>query len=90
MANVGLESVRYAQTVCMGAIQDLNSSAEKLKNKYQQAGARWKDKKYEQLGSIVNECTGAMREPVDALFDCINTLEGLEKAIQEYSDTNLN
>jgi len=89
MASVNLEVVRNAKTVCMGAIQDLNSLAEKLKNRYQQAGQRWKDKKYEQLGSIVNECTSALRQPIDALFDSVKTLEGFEKALQEYDDTNL-
>ena len=89
MASVNLEVVRNAETVCMGAIQDLNSLAEKLKSRYQQAGQRWKDKKYEQLGSIVNECTTVLREPVNALFDSVETLKGFEKALQEYNETNL-
>ena len=91
MANVsvGLGAVQNAQTVCSGAIQDLNSSAQKLNNRYREAGQRWRDKKYTQLGGIVNECSRALKAPVDELFECLNKLKEIEKRLLEYDGTNI-
>jgi len=89
MASVGLEAVRNAQALCMGAIQDLNSASAKLKSGYQQAGQQWKDKKYEQLGGIVNDCERAMKSPIQELFECVEKLKNIETVLNEYDSTNL-
>ena len=91
MANVsvGLAAIQNAQAVCLGAIQDLNNSAQKLNNRYQQAGSDWNDKKYKQLGGIINDCSRALRSPVDELFDCLNKLKDIEKVLLEYESTNI-
>ena len=91
MANVsvGLNAVQNAQNVCLGAIQDLNNSAQKLNNRYREAGQRWRDNKYAQLGGIVDDCSKALKSPVEELFDCINKLKELENAIKDYDNTNL-
>ena len=87
--SVGLAVVQNAQTVCNEAIQDLNSAAERLQRHYLQAGDRWKDSKYAQLGAIVHECSSALRFPIEELFDCLNKLKDIEKALSEYESTNL-
>jgi len=91
MANVsvGMAAVQGAQNVCSGAIQDLNSAAQKLSERYRDAGRDWKDKKYEQLGGIVNDCTRALRSPVDGLFECVAKLQEIERILREYDETNL-
>ena len=91
MANVsvGLTALQNARAICMGAIQDLNSSAQRLNNRYRDAGQRWRDNKYAQLGGIINECTGALKSPVDELFECNAKLSELEKALLEYQNQNL-
>jgi len=88
-ALVGIDSVKSAQTICNGAISDLQNAASKLQQRYQQAGAEWKDKKYEQLGGIVNECVGAMKGPIPEMQNCMNTLREIERLLTEYLDTNL-
>ena len=91
MANVsvGIGAVQNAQAICSGAIQDLNSSAQKLNNRYREAGQRWRDNKYAQLGGIINDCARALRSPVDELFDCINKLKEIERVLVEYESINL-
>jgi len=91
MANVsvGLPIVQNSQTLCSGAVQDLNNAAQKLNNRYREAGQRWRDNKYAQLGGIVNDCSRALRSPVDELFDCLNKLKEAEKALLEYENQNL-
>ena len=91
MANVsvGLAAIQNAQIVCTGAIQDLNNSAQKLNNRYREAGQHWKDNKYAQLGGIINDCSRALRSPVDGLFECLNKLKEIEKVLLEYESVNL-
>ena len=89
MANVELAAVENAIRICKEAIQDMNSSAQTLRQSYQQAGQSFKDQKYHQLGAIVNACESEIRKPVNELFDCINKLESLAKAIREYDETNV-
>ena len=89
MADVELAIVKNAQSVCNEAIQDLNSAAVKLQQRYLQAGDGWKDSKYAQLGSIVHECSSALRKPIDELVECLNKLRDLETAISEYESTGL-
>ena len=86
--SVGLASVQNAQAICSGAIQDLNGSAERLTHRYNNAGAEWHDNKYDQLGSIVNDCVRAMRAPIDELFECLGKLQEIEKAIIAYESQN--
>ena len=91
MANVsvGLDAIQSAQTICVGAIQDLNNSAQKLNNRYREAGQRWRDNKYAQLGGIINDCSRALRSPVEELFDCLEKLKEIEKVLLEYESVNL-
>ena len=91
MANVsvGMAAIQNAQTACNGAIQDLNNSAQKLNNRYREAGQRWRDNKYAQLGGIINDCSRALKSPVDELFECLNKLNEIEKVLLEYESVNL-
>jgi len=88
-ASVELAIVKNAQAVCNEGIQDLNRTAAKLQQHYLQAGERWKDKKYEQLGAIVHECSTALREPIQELVDCLSKLKEIETALSEYESANL-
>jgi len=88
-ASVELAIVKNAQEVCNEGIQDLNRTAAKLQQHYLQAGDRWKDKKYEQLGGIVHECSSALRKPIQDLVDCLGKLKEIEKALSDYDSANL-
>jgi len=87
--SVGMTAIQNAQAVCSGAIQDLNNSAKKLENRYRDAGQGWRDKKYEQLGGIINDCSRALKSPIEELFECLKKLSEIEKVLLEYESVNL-
>ena len=87
--SVGMGAIHNAQTVCREAIQDLNSSSKKLEDRYKNAGLEWKDKKYEQLGVIINDCSRALKSPVDELFECLDKLGEIERVLRDYDSVNL-
>jgi len=87
--SVNIEIVKNAQAVCNEGIQDLNRVAAALQSDYQQAGQGWQDSKYTQLGGIVQECSTAIKKPVQDLIECLNKLKALETALQEYESTSI-
>ena len=91
MANVSasLAAIQQAFKTCMEVTQDLNSAASKLEERYKQAGQDWRDSKYTQFGGIVEECTKAMKAPLDELQDCASKLNQIEAALSQYGDVNL-
>ena len=86
--SVSMAAIQQAESICMTAIQELNNSAQRLNARYQEAGERWKDVKYKELGGIINDCSRAMKSPIDELFECVAKLRELEKAIVEYDSTS--
>lgn len=91
MANVSVEKVAVTSAIslCKQSIQQFNQASKSLSTKYQAAGGTWKDAKYKQLGSIVNDCTTALNKPIKELQDCVTKLNALLKAIEGYENTNL-
>ena len=81
--------VRNAHEVCSEAVKDLSSAVSRLQQRYQQAGEKWKDTKYQQLGGIVQECSNALKKPIDELSACLGKLKELESVLLEYESTNL-
>jgi hypothetical protein len=88
-AAVTQEAVDKASSLCNQSIQSLESASEKLRQKYEMAGAQWKDNKYQQLGQIIHECREALGKPVDQLKSCITTLGKLRNEIVAYDSTNV-
>lgn len=75
---------------CKTSIQELESASKRLQKSYQQAGSGgWRDQKYTQLGSIVQECCGALTKPISELQECMVRLNDLLQAVSEYEQTNL-
>ena len=87
-ASVSLMAIQHAESICQTAIAELNTSTKKLSTRYQEAGERWRDDKYKQLGVIIGDSARAMKSPIDELFECIAKLQEMEKAIVEYQSTN--
>ena len=84
-ASVDMNTVKNAQILCNEAIEVLNSSVQKLNNRYRDAGQQWRDEKYKQLGNIVSDCSRALKSPLEELRDCLAKLKELEKSILEYN-----
>lgn len=91
MPNVSVEisAVSGAIALCQQSIQQFQQTASGLTRSYQSAGSTWRDQKYQQLGSIVSDCSSALNKPVQELSDCIQKLTALRQAIQEYEETSL-
>lgn len=91
MAGVSTEAaaVQGAISLCQQSIQNFSKASTDLSRKHQAAGSFWKDSKYQQLGGIVNECTGALNKPVKELEDCVRKLTALYKAVLEYEKTRV-
>lgn len=87
--SVSMAAIQQAENICQTAIGELNSSSQKLNSRYREAGERWRDNKYKQLGVIIDDCSKAMKSPIDDLFDCIAKLREIEKVLMEYEATNL-
>jgi len=91
MHNVSVNSslVRNGYEVCEEGKWDLDRLIRAIQRDYQEAGEKWKDNKYAQLGRIVYECTSALQRPIGELSDNINKLKELEVKLLEYESTNI-
>ena len=91
MPNVSVEAsaVEGAVSLCQKSIQQFQQTSSSLNRSYQAAGSSWKDQKYQQLGSIVSDCTQALNRPVRELEDCIQKLQQLRQAITTYESQSL-
>ncbi len=57
--------------------------------KYQQLDGEWKDKKYKELGNVVQECNKALNEILKILSKGEKFVSSLAKSLQEYDNVNL-
>lgn len=71
------------------AISSIETTRLSLVRKYQQLDGEWKDKKYKELGDVVQECSKALNEILKILFKGEKFIGSLAKSLQEYEDTNL-
>ena len=75
---------------CKTSISELEGASSTLQRYYQQASSSgWKDQKYSQLGGIVQECCTALTRPIGELQECMEKLNGLLRAVDEYEQVNL-
>ena len=88
-ASVSSSAIQQAEKICQAAITELNSSAQKLNTRYREAGQRWRDDKYKQLGAIIDDCTKSMKKPVDELSDCVEKLRAIGKVLAEIESANI-
>ena len=80
-----LETVKNLQT----AIDSIEGTKSSVNTKYQQLAAYWNDKKYVELGDIVQDCTKSFNSILKTLLQGQKYVALLVKSIQEYENTNL-
>ena len=85
-ANVLLQTVKNLQT----AISSIEATKSSIHTKYQNLGGQWKDKKYNELGEVVSECTKSLNTILKTLLQGQKYVALLAQSIQEYENTNLN
>lgn len=80
-----LQALRNVQT----GNRSIETTRNMIRTKYQQLGADWNDKKYKELGDILQECNRALNEVQKILLQAEKYLVLLCKHIQEYESVNL-
>lgn len=71
------------------AITSIETTRSSIMRKYQQLDGEWKDKKYIELGNVVQECNKALNEILKILAKGEKFVGSLAKNIQEYEDTEI-
>lgn len=92
MAMVSVEeaAVRGGISCCQISMQELSDAVRQLQSRYQQAGANgWRDNKYAELGSIVNECCTALSRSLNELRECERKLGEILRVVSNYDETHV-
>ena len=89
MANVNTDYIELIETArnIKKAIDSVTGTKNNIVHGYQELGLGWKDKKYQELGVIVNECNRALTEVLKILSKGEKFVGSLAKSLQTYEDT---
>ena len=71
------------------AITSIETTKSSMIRKYQQLNGEWKDKKYKELGNVVQECSRALNDILKILSQGEKFVGSLAKSLQEYDNVNL-
>lgn len=71
------------------AITSIETTRSSMTRKYQQLNGEWKDKKYKELGDVVQECSKALNEVLKILSKGERFVSSLANSLQEYGSINL-
>ncbi len=83
--NTLLQTVKNMQT----AINSIEATKVSISTKYQHLGNGWNDKKYKDLGDVLQECSRALNEILKVLSKGEKFVSSLAKSLQEYENTGL-
>ena len=82
--NALLQTVKNMQT----AINSIEATKVSISTKYQYLGNGWNDKKYKDLGDIVNDCSKSLNTILKTLLQGEKNVALLVKGLQEYENVN--
>lgn len=71
------------------AIASIEITKSSMTKKYEQLYGEWKDKKYKELGGVVQECGKALNEILKILSKGEKFIGSLAKSLQDYDNVNL-
>lgn len=91
MAQANVNSTDLIQVLksIQQGIHSVESTHNMIKSKYYQLGSDWNDKKWKELGDVLQECCNALNELQTILIQTEKYIMSLSKHIQEYEATNL-
>ncbi|MCM1006376.1 MAG: hypothetical protein NC485_00315 [Ruminococcus flavefaciens] len=72
------------------AISSIEFTKKLISKKYQQLGVEWKDRKYYELGIVINDCYKTFNNILKTLHQGEKFLFSLIKYLNEYENVNLN
>lgn len=92
MSNVNTDSAQLLSILknMQTSISSIETTKTSVKMKYQQLGTGWNDRKYNELGIIVNDCNKALNDILQVMLQAEKYVASLVKSIQEYDNVNLN
>ena len=82
------ELLQFAQNIKI-AVNSVMATKNSIMQKYQQLGVGWNDKKYKELGDIVQECNKALNNVLKTLQQSGKYVSTLAKSLQEYENMSL-
>lgn len=91
MSNVNADIdvlLQVAQNM-QNAVNSIDATKSVMSTRYQQLGENWDDKKYKELGDIVQECNKALHDILKTILQGEKFVALLAKSLQEYEDTTL-
>lgn len=65
-------------------IEVQNSVVETLNSNYQEVGDEWDDKKYEELGEVINQASAAIKGSYATLSTSITKIQLLKSIMEDY------
>lgn len=71
------------------SITSVERTKHSILKKYQQLSVSWKDKKYRELGSVLQECDKALNSILKTLTTAEKSISLLAKNLQEYEESSL-
>ena len=71
------------------AITSIETTRASMSKRYRDLGNSWKDKKYDELGDVLQECNRAFNEVLKTLAKGEKYVGALAKSLAEYESTNL-
>ncbi len=89
IVNADLSELLQADNGIKTAINSIETTKSSMSRKYQQLGNEWKDKKYKELGDVVQECNKALNDILKTLLKGEKFICSLAKSLQEYDNVNL-
>lgn len=69
------------------AVSSIEATKASISRKYQQLGTDWNDKKYKELGDVIQECSKSLNTILKILLQAEKPVALLAKSLQEYEET---
>ncbi len=91
MSNVNADSgelIQVSQNI-KNAMCSVIATRDSIAKKYQQLGPGWSDKKYDELGDIVRDCTRSLDSILKALRQGNSFVLALVRSLQEYENISM-
>ena len=70
-------------------IEVQDSVVDSLKSSYTEVGEEWDDKKYEELGNVIDDATASIKGSYATLSSCISKVQVLKGILEDYLSQNL-
>lgn len=87
--NVGLQELQDALQKIQTAVSSVESTKSAIRTRYEQLGALWNDRKYRELGDVVNECVRALNDVLRTILQGEKYVLRLVQSVQEYEAVSL-